>query len=130
MSTDADSKTQNSVPFFLDTLSEMKERIPPEVLNEAFLFIIKWYPLIAKMTRNELLGVINSLKENNYRRAVALIMLRGVKECGMEHLVREANTLLDEWANVNKDAIESRKAIKEGAEVALKILAALAAALI
>jgi len=114
----------------ISKLIDLPVDIPDEVIKESYDFIRKWLPVIIKMSKQELIPLVDAIQQSDNRKALALLMSKGMEIEGNKFLVKEANNLLNEWGKTADYNAEMRDFAKEGAELALKIIVGIMIAMI
>ena len=104
--------------------------LPDDVKQEVFAYFMKWLPVLARMAKDELQGLYDKLRKDDYRGAMKVLMDKMVTS-GIDPYLEEIGAdLRKEWADTADYNAELREALNDAATVALKIVGALLVAMI
>ena len=115
----------NNNTELLTNLNKILAKIPPDMAAEAIDFLRKWLPIIVQMSTSELQTLTNHIKAKEIRKAMGQLLEKGIELNSSKYLLNEASAIIDEWKESAEYNHQVHEMVKNGAEIALKILAAI-----
>jgi len=104
--------------------------LPPDIKQEIIFYLVKWLPIIIKMTYAEIQSLCDLLKDNNYRLAMKTLMDKLVEDEVDPYLIGMGNSIVKDWKKSADDSAKRKEMLNEGSIIALKIIGSLLIALI